>query len=125
MLGGGTRLAHDIGDTVMIPSAAWRVWTLGRFWGDLVWIAFVVVQAGDGLLTYLGMHLYGVTAEANPLIGWYAAAYGITPSVVGAKLFAAICGAVLHTSARHMALVLLTLVYCGAAIWPWTLVLWP
>jgi len=109
----------------MMPAAARRIWTLGRMYGDFVWIAFVVVQAADGLFTYLGMHLHGVAAEANPLIGWYAATYGITASVVAAKLFAAACGAVLHTSARHQALAMLTLVYCGAALWPWTMVLWP
>jgi hypothetical protein len=100
-------------------------WDVRRLYGDVVWIAFVVVQAMDGLFTYVGMQLHGIAAEANPLIAWYAATYGITASVLFAKLFAALCGAVLHASARHQVLAVLTLTYSLVAIWPWTMVLWP
>ena len=60
-----------------------------------------------------------------PLIAWSAASYGIGASVVSAKLFASACGAILHLTERHQALALLSLGYIAAALWPWTLLLWP
>jgi len=94
-------------------------------WGNVVWVAFVLVQAADGLFTYVGMQLHGIAAEANPLIAWYAATYGIAASVLTAKIFAALCGVVLHAGERHQVLAALTLAYGVIALWPWTLVLWP
>ena len=92
--------------------------------GNAIWIAFVAVQACDGLFTYVGMQWLGVEAEANPVIAWYATTYGIGTSVLGAKLFATACGAILHISGHHRTLAALTFAYALVAIWPWTIVLW-
>jgi hypothetical protein len=35
-----------------------------------IWIAFVLVQALDGVMTFVGMHTFGLSIEANPLIAW-------------------------------------------------------
>jgi hypothetical protein len=102
-----------------------RAWDPERIYGDLVWIAFVLVQAADGMLTYVGIHAFGLVAEANPLIAWYALEYGIAAAIVGAKLFATLCGALLHASERHQVLALLTLAHCVVAIWPWSQLLFP
>ena len=40
---------------------------------ELVWVAFVVVQALDGAMSYIGVHTFGAWIEANPLVAWYAA----------------------------------------------------
>ena len=34
---------------------------------EAIWIAFVVVQALDGAMTFIGMHTFGTQIEANPL----------------------------------------------------------
>ena len=39
-------------------------------------LAFVTVQALDGILSYVGVSLHGLDIEANPLVGWYLAALG-------------------------------------------------
>ena len=108
-----------------MTAAQTTTWDPERIYGNAVWVAFVMIQAADGLLTYLGMHLHGIGAEANPLIAWYAATYGITASVLSAKIFATMCGAILHVGDRHQILAILTLAYGGVAVWPWTMVLWP
>jgi hypothetical protein len=117
--------AMDRSATAAVPNWATEDWSAERLYANGIWIAFVAVQAIDGMFTYVGMHLHGIVAEANPLIAWSAASYGIGASVVSAKLFAAACGVILHLTERHQALALLSLAYMAAAIWPWTLLLWP
>jgi hypothetical protein len=92
--------------------------------GDLVWLAFVVAQVADGSLTYIGVKIHGPTVEANPLLVWYMTASGTTLAIVGAKLFALLCGALLHLRAMHRVIAILTGLYLGLSIGPWTIFLW-
>ena len=91
--------------------------------GNLVWLAFVLAQVADGSLTYVGIKTFGASIEANPLLSWYIAAGGATLTIVGAKVFAVACGAILHLRAMHSAIAVLTVVYFIASVWPWTVVL--
>ena len=87
--------------------------------GDIVWLAFVVVQALDGVFSYVGVRTIGPWIEANPVVAWYASEYGPAIAFLGAKLFAVACGTVLYAMSRHRTLALLTLIYVIFAVGPW------
>jgi hypothetical protein len=105
----------DRGDALYGARAA----RLTRF-GNWAIILFLVAQALDGVFTYVGLTVYGPSIEANPLLGWLMHAFGPGPALAGAKLTAAGLGIVLHLVAVHRAVALLTVLYAGAAILPWT-----
>jgi hypothetical protein len=84
-----------------------------------IWIAFVLVQALDGVLTLVGMHTFGLRIEANPLIAWYAHALGPEVAVSAAKLFAVGCGVALYLTAHYRTIAALALTYVLAALGPW------
>jgi hypothetical protein len=84
---------------------------------------FAAIQLADGALTAAGIAQYGPHIEGNPLIDLFAGAVGLGGAVVGAKVLAVCCGAVLHLQARHLALALLTVGYVLVAIVPWMVVL--
>ena len=86
---------------------------------EILWLAFVTVQALDGAMSYVGVSLHGPDIEANPLIGWYLAAFGPAVGFTMAKLFAVTCGAVLYVTARYRWVAILTLVYLIFAVGPW------
>ena len=96
-----------------------RTERLTRF-GNWAIILFLVTQALDGVLTYIGLTVYGPTIEANPLLGWLMLSFGAGPALAGAKLVAAGLGIILHLVSVHRAVALLTLLYACAAILPWT-----
>ena len=75
-------------------------------------------------MTYIGIKTFGTAVEANPLLCWYIVAGGATLAIVGAKLFALACGAVLHLRAMHGVMALLTATYVAMSLWPWTVLLW-
>ena len=88
-----------------------------------LWLAFVVVQILDGVMSYVGVSLYGPGIEANPLVGWYLSAFGPAVGFTAAKLFAVTCGAVLYVTARHQWVAVLTVIYLVFAVGPWVTVL--
>jgi hypothetical protein len=90
-----------------------------------VWIAFALAQAADGVCSYIGLRIFGVGIEGNPLLMWSAAMFGVGITLASAKLAAATCGAFLHRLDRHRTLGLLAMLYFAAAVRPWVLVLWP
>jgi hypothetical protein len=92
--------------------------------GDAMLVGFVVAQALDGVLTYVGIATFGASAEANPVVSWYMAAFGAGAGLVAVKAVAIACAATLHLNARHAILGGLTLLYLGAAVLPWTQLLW-
>jgi hypothetical protein len=92
--------------------------------GDVVFLLFALVQIADGVMTYHGIRLYGMGIEANPLIVWYAQAFGAAAALTGAKAVAVLCGGILYLFARHVVIAFLTVTYMVAAVWPWMLVLW-
>ena len=96
----------------------WRSRT--SIFGDVAFLAFVVVQIADGFLTYRGIAVFGVGIEANPLVAWCVSTFGVVLALVAIKLFAVTCGSVLHLNTMHGVVGALTLVYLAAAVWPWT-----
>jgi len=92
--------------------------------GEIVLVAFILTQAVDGVLTYMGIRRFGTEIEANALIGWYALSFGVGHALIGAKAFAVMCAAILYVNKRHLAIGVLTLVYLAGAVWPWTRLLW-
>jgi uncharacterized membrane protein len=91
--------------------------------GDLALLVFLLAQAFDGVLTYIGVSTYGLRVEGNPLIGWLMAAMGQGPALAAAKLTAGFFGVALHLSAVHKAVALLAGFYLIAAVVPWVAVL--
>lgn len=90
---------------------------------QFVWLAFVVVQALDGAMSYVGVSLHGPDIEGNPLVAWYLTAFGPAVGFTVAKLFAITCGAVLYMTARHSWVAILTVVYVVFAVVPWVTLL--
>jgi Domain of unknown function (DUF5658) len=88
--------------------------------GDLVVVSFLIVQCLDGVLTYLGVSIWGPGIEANPLISSAIAVAGPIPGLAGAKLVAIAFGIILHLRRVHNVVALLTLIYLTVAILPWT-----
>lgn len=90
---------------------------------QLVFAAFLLTQVLDGVLTYVGVSIFGIAAEGNPILAWLMTSYGEAIALTGAKVVAALCGIALYLLAVDRLLAILTLVYIGAALVPWTLVL--
>jgi len=84
---------------------------------------FAAVQIADGAMTAAGVAVYGSGIEGNPLLRVVAEGAGFGVTLVGAKLVAITFAALLQHRAMHLTLALLTLMYVGAAILPWTFVL--
>jgi hypothetical protein len=82
-------------------------------------IVFLVAQACDGVMTYVGVATYGTAIEGNPLLGWLMGALGSGAGVTVAKAAAGACGIVLHLIAVHRLLAALSGFYLLAAIGPW------
>ena len=91
--------------------------------GDLVLIAFLLVQCFDGVFTYVGVSIFGLGIEANPIIAGLMAQLGHGPGLLSAKVMAVTLGILLHLRRVHMAVAMLTGFYAAAAIAPWTLIL--
>ncbi len=100
------------------PSAHRR----SRF-GDLAVIAFLVVQLMDGVLTYLGIITYGPAVEGNPIVASMMQTFGNAGGLMTAKMAAVGFGAALHLRRVHTLIAVLTGLYLGAAILPWTALL--
>ena len=90
--------------------------------GDGVVLAFLVVQALDGVLTYVGISL-GHAGEGNPIVGGLMTVFGLGPGLASAKLAAASCGIALHLFGTHRLVALLTALYVGGALVPWVALL--
>lgn len=91
--------------------------------GDLAVIAFLLVQALDGVLTYVGLVTLGSHMEGNPVIASLMVAFGMGPGLAGAKLVAGTLGIALHLTGVHRLVAVLTAIYLAAAILPWTALL--
>jgi uncharacterized protein DUF5658 len=96
----------------------------GRFTkAEVVWLAFVAVQAMDGIMSYVGVNTFGSWIEANPLVAWYASIFGPAVAFTAVKLFAIACGTMLYLMSRHRTVAALTLFYLAFAVMPWAHVL--
>jgi uncharacterized membrane protein len=86
-------------------------------------IAFLIAQACDGVLTYVGVSLYGVTIEGNPLLGWLMDAMGHGVALVTAKAVAGALGIALHLAGVHRVVATLAAFYLLVAVAPWMAIL--
>lgn len=96
----------------------------GSRFGNVAVLLFLVAQALDGALTYVGVTVMGPHMEANPLLAWLMATLGSGPALAGAKLVASFFGIVLHLAAVHRAVAGLAAFYVGVAIVPWVALLY-
>jgi hypothetical protein len=85
----------------------------------MVLVLFLIVQACDGAMTYLGVKTYGHAVEGNPLLVWLMAWAGEGPGLTVAKVLAGTFGIALHLTAVHRVVAALTAFYVAAAILPW------
>lgn len=99
-----------------------RARTEGLF-GDVAVVIFLLVQAMDGVLTYVGVHVWGPAIEANPIVRSAVSLAGVGAGLAGAKLVAVAFGIMLHLRGVHHVIAILTAFYIAAAILPWTLLL--
>jgi hypothetical protein len=93
--------------------------TRESLFGDFIVLVFLVVQALDGALTYVGLATIGWVAEGNPVVAGLMASFGFGVGLAGAKLFAASLGIALHLFGAHRLVAVLTAFYLAAAIVPW------
>lgn len=105
-----------------------NVWSVSHIrrsrFGDVAVILFLLAQAADGALTYVGVRHLGLAVEANPLIAWLIASFGEVGALAGAKLVAGGFGIALHLSAVHKVVAGLTLFYVVVAVFPWIAILY-
>jgi len=90
---------------------------------DVVVVAFLIAQACDGVLTYVGVRMYGIGMEGNPLIAWLMETMGHGTGLATAKGVAVAFGIALHLSSVHRVLAALAVLYVAAAIVPWVSIL--
>jgi hypothetical protein len=93
------------------------------WFGNLVVVAFLLVQACDGVLTYVGVSTYGVHIEGNPLLGWLMVAMGQGLALAAAKMAAGAFGIALHLVSVHRVVAALAAFYVIVAILPWISIL--
>lgn len=93
--------------------------TSPSLFGDLAVLTFLVVQALDGVLTYIGIARWGPGIEANPIVSSAVAYAGAGAGLTATKLVAAGCGILLHVRRVHTLVAFLTALYIAAAILPW------
>jgi uncharacterized membrane protein len=87
--------------------------------GDATLLLFLIAQACDGVLTYVGVTVYGTQIEGNPLISWLMSRMGEGPALAAAKVTASGFGIALHLSSVHGIVALLTAFYFVVAVAPW------
>jgi len=91
--------------------------------GDLVLVAFLLVQCFDGVFTYVGVSAFGLGIEANPVVAGLMTHLGHGPGLLSAKMMAAFLGICLHFREVHLAVAILTGFYAAAALAPWAVIL--
>ena len=90
---------------------------------DVVVVTFLVAQACDGVLTYVGVSIYGIGMEGNPLLAWLMQTMGHGAGLATAKGLAGAFGIALHLGSVHKVLAALAALYVAAAIVPWITIL--
>ena len=91
--------------------------------GDVALVVFLLAQAFDGVLTYVGVSTYGMRMEGNPFIGWLMSSMGEAAGLATAKIAAGFFGIALHLSAVHRAVAVLAFFYVTVAVLPWVAIL--
>lgn len=91
-------------------------------------LVLVSLQVLDGILTYTGMHAFGLAAEGNPLLRELMHTVGVIPALTITKLGCIAIVLALCSQARHIfwlptALTCVAGIYAFAAILPWSWIL--
>jgi hypothetical protein len=94
-----------------------------NFFANFAVVAFLLAQACDGVLTYVGVRQYGLAIEGNPLLGWLMASVGSGLALTAAKAAAGAFGIALHLSAVHRLVAVLAAFYVTVAVVPWIVIL--
>jgi hypothetical protein len=97
--------------------------TTRSWFGDVAVVVFLLAQATDGILTYVGVSTFGRGIEGNPMIVWLMSTLGNGAGLATAKVAAACFGIALHLSAVHQAVAALAGFYVVVAIVPWVALL--
>jgi hypothetical protein len=98
----------------------YRPWdTPGNTFGNVAVVVFFCVQFLDGVLTYLGIRVWGPSIEGNPIVSSAVAFAGVGAGLAGTKMVAIVFGMVLHLKRVHTLVALLTAFYVAVAILPW------
>ena len=121
MPGGGQGFHVYATNTIPMGSAGP---TTRSVFGDIVLVLFMLAQAFDGVLTYIGVSTYGLEMEGNPIVAWLMATFGCEAGLAAAKVTAAVFGFALHCHAVHKTIAALTVFYLVVAIVPWVAVLY-
>jgi uncharacterized membrane protein len=112
--------------TTLYGTALPRLWSPRlepSLFGDVAIIAFLLAQCLDGVFTYVGVSIYGLGVEGNPLIVSLMMNLGHGTALVTAKMVASILGVCLHLYEIHSAVALLAGFYFAVAILPWMAIL--
>ena len=97
--------------------------TRRNLFGDVALLLFLVAQASDGVLTYVGVSTYGVGIEGNPVIAWLMGTMGEGLALTTAKVTAGVFGIALHLSSVHKVVAVLAAFYFAVAVVPWVTIL--
>ena len=92
---------------------------MGSRTGNIVVIVFLIAQACDGVLTYIGVSQYGLSVEGNPLLGWLMGTVGQGLALAATKMTAGAFGIALHLAAVHRVVAALAGFYLLVAVLPW------
>ena len=92
-------------------------------WPRVLLAIFIVLQAADGLLTYAAVERFGLGAEGNPILATWMLLTGSEAALLGAKMLACFCGAVLYVAGVYHVLAGLSVLYLFAAVVPWLRIL--
>jgi uncharacterized membrane protein len=98
--------------------------TRRNLFGDVALVMFLLAQAFDGVLTYIGVSTFGARMEGNPFVGWLMSSMGDAAGLAAAKLAAGFFGIALHLSAVHRTVALLAAFYVAVAVVPWVAILY-
>ena len=98
--------------------------TVRSVFGDVALVLFLLAQAFDGVLTYVGVSAYGLEMEGNPIVAWLMATLGWEAGLAAAKGTAVCFGVALHLHAVHKTIAALAGFYLVVAILPWLAVLY-
>lgn len=98
--------------------------TEGSAFGNVALVVFLLAQACDGVLTYIGVRTFGPGIEGNPMVAWLMGTLGNGAGLAAAKVTASVFGIALHLSAVHRAVAILAGFYVVVAILPWITVLY-
>jgi len=93
----------------------------------LVLLLFLVAQMFDGLFTYVAVSAVGTQAEGNFILATWMNLVGPGPTLLVAKVVAALAGVFVYYRGMHRLLAGLTALYGVVAIGPWLMVYraWP